>query len=221
MASIAAVTFDCYGTLIDWETGIREYFKTILREKGPKIEIEDFQAKWSEIEFALIQGGYQPYKTILRKSLEKTMKHFGLRYAEEDGELFAESMPTWKPFPDVKPALMEIRKRSNIAIISNTDNDIIQKTVRNIDVRFDHIITAQDARAYKPNPKIFRHAIKTIAAPPHRILHTSFSFRYDLNQARQLGFQTVWVKRKSERDERGKPDFEVVDLRGLLNIISE
>ena len=146
MQSIAAVTFDCYGTLIDWETGIRQSFSTILKAKGAKIDVKDFQAKWTEIEFALIQGRYQSYKTILRKSLEKTMKHFGLRYTEEDGELFAESMPTWKPFPDVKPALMEIRKRSEIAIISNTDNGIIQKTVRNIDVRFDHIITAQDAR---------------------------------------------------------------------------
>ena len=221
MESIAAVTFDCYGTLIDWETGIRQSFNTILKAKGAKIDVKDFQAKWNEIEFALIQGRYQPYKTILRKSLKKTMEHFKLRYNEADGDLFAESMSTWNPFPDVMPTLRELGKRSMIAIISNTDNDIIHETVRKIGVSFDRIITTEDAKAYKPSPKIFQHAIKIIGATPAQILHTSFSFKYDLNPGKRLGFQTVWVKRKSEKDERGKRDFEVVDLRGLLNIISE
>ena len=108
-----------------------------------------------------------------------------------------------------------------IAIISNTDNDIIHETVRKIGISFDCIIAAEDAKAYKPSPKIFQHAIKIIGVAPSQILHTSFSFKYDLNPAKRLGFQTVWVKRKSEKDAKGKPDFEVVDLRGLLNIISE
>ncbi len=220
MGSIAVVTFDCYGTLIDWETGIRHAFEVILEGKSSKIRISNFQTKWGQIEFALIRREYKSYKTILRESLEKTMKYFKLDYAEEDGEFFAGSMPTWKPFADVKSALKAVRRRSRIAIISNTDDDIIRKTVKNIGVTFDHIITAERAKAYKPNAKIFQEAIKNAGAAANEILHASFSFRYDLNPAKRLGFQTVWVKRKPEKDAKGKPDFEVEDLRGLLDILS-
>lgn len=220
MGSIAVVTFDCYGTLIDWETGIRQTFEVILKRKSAKIRISNFQTKWGQIEFGMIQREYESYKTILRKSLEKTMKYFRLDYAEEDGEFFAGSMPTWKPFPDVKSALNALRDRLRIAIISNTDDDIIQMTVKNVGVRFGHIITAEHTRAYKPNTKIFQDAIKNVRPTPNEILHASFSFRYDLNPAKRLGFQTVWVKRKPEKDARGKANFEVEDLAGLLNLVS-
>jgi len=105
MSRFAWVTFDCYGTLIDWDEGIRSFLRDLLNRKGVNADLDALHRRWEAIQFDLIQREYRPYKDILRLSLAETLKEFGIPHAPEDGDAFAASMPTWRPFPDVPPTL--------------------------------------------------------------------------------------------------------------------
>jgi len=219
------LTFDCYGTLIDWDTGLREIFTEILRRKGAQVDVETFRRQWEALQFEMIQGAYRPYKDILKESLELTLKAFGLRYEPREGEDFAESMPRWKPFPDTRPALERLATHCRLAIISNVDDDIIMESSKLIGVGFDAILTAEQARAYKPSRRIFDYALSKLNCPPVDITHVAFGLHYDIEPAKELGIKTVWVNRKGEAPEgpvqalAGQADFEIRDLYGLWRLV--
>lgn len=214
------MTFDCYGTLIDWDTGIRRAFTTLLNEKQAKVDLNAFHARWEEIQFDWIQREYQPYKEILKVSVRDTLSEFGLPYADEDGARFAAAMPTWTPFPDVKPALMALKKRAKLAIISNTDNDILRSSVALMEVDFDELVTAEDNRLYKPNPRAFELAIQRFGCAPGDVLHVAFGFKYDIAPAQSVGCRAVWLNRAGEpRPPGATPDFEVRGLEEVLCLV--
>ncbi|MCS6859130.1 MAG: haloacid dehalogenase type II [Abditibacteriales bacterium] len=214
------VTFDCYGTLIDWDTGIRQAFMTLLSEKQAPVDLNAFHARWEEIQFDWIQREYQPYKEILKVSLRDALNEFGLPYADEDGARFAATMPTWTPFPDVKPALTELKKHAKLAIISNTDSDILQSSVALMEVEFDELVTAEDNRLYKPNPRVFELAMQRLGCTPREMWHVAFGFKYDILPAQSVGCRTVWVNRAGEpRPAGATPDFEVRGLEEIARCI--
>ncbi len=222
MSRFTWVTFDCYGTLIDWDNGIRSFLSDLLARKGAQVDLDTLHRRWEAIQFDLIQQDYRPYKDILRLSLEATLKEFGVPYAPEDGDAFAASMPTWRPFPDVPPTLRELKRHARIAIISNTDNDILAASVRLMGVAFDALVTAEDARVYKPNPAIFSFALQHIGESPDRILHVAFGFHYDLKPAKQVGLHTCWLNRTREPMPEGVvPDFVLTDFRQLPQLVEE
>jgi 2-haloalkanoic acid dehalogenase type II len=214
------MTFDCYGTLIDWHSGIRYVFTTLLNEKEAGLNLQTFHARWEEIQFDWIQRAYQPYKEILKISLRETLNEFGLPYSDQDGTRFAAAMPTWTPFVDVKPVLTELKQRARLAIISNTDNDILRRSVERMQVDFDELVTAEDNRDYKPNPRAFELAIQRFGCSPSEVLHVAFGFKYDIAPAQSVGCRAVWVNRANEpRPAGATPEFEVRDLWGLLGIL--
>jgi 2-haloalkanoic acid dehalogenase type II len=215
------VTFDCYGTLIDWDAGIRSFLSELVSRKGISAEIESLHQRWEAIQFELIQREYRPYKEILRLSLEATLREFGIPYEPEDGDAFAASMPTWKPFPDVPKALRELKRHARIAIISNTDNDILRESVKLIGVEFDALVTAEDTKIYKPSPRIFEFALQQIKEPPERILHVAFGFKYDLAPAKQVGMKTCWLNRTGEPKPEGiEPDFVVATMEEVIRLVA-
>jgi 2-haloalkanoic acid dehalogenase type II len=219
MSKFAWVTFDCYGTLIDWDTGIRSFLHELLNRKGISADIESLHRRWEAIQFELIQQEYRPYKEILRLSLEATLREFGISYEPEDGDAFAASMPTWKPFPDVPKALSELKRFARIAIISNTDNDILRESVKLMGVEFDALITAEDAKVYKPSHRIFEFALQRLNELPERILHVAFGFKYDLAPAKQVGMKTCWLNRSSEPKPKGvEPDFVVSTMEEVVRL---
>ncbi|WP_269410334.1 HAD family hydrolase [Lentibacillus daqui] len=129
-----AITFDCYGTLIDWEGEIQMIFKEILERNGVKnVDVVALQRHWENIQFDYIQNQYMPYKEVLRNTLPMAFNYFGYPFTEEDSRYFAESMGEWRPFPDTIDALLEIKKYTKIALLTNTDDSIIEETVSRIE----------------------------------------------------------------------------------------
>src|SRR3954464_10061378 len=146
-------TFDCYGTLVDWEGGAAAFLYDLALRNGdaeppPGRELRD---RWEELQFGLLRGEYRPYREVLAESLRAWMEERGYPWRAEEGEALLRSMRSWQPFPDTRPALLKAREAGmRLAIVSNTDRDIIAHTVRHIGIEFDAVITAEDARAYKP-----------------------------------------------------------------------
>lgn len=198
-----ALTFDCYGTLVDWEAGIKKTLTHLLLGKGSRVDVNSVFRTREDIEFDLIQADYKPYRDVLALSLKEAFDRFGVPYNGRDGEELAHSVPSWPVFEETKPSLLKLASKHKLGIISNIDNDIIAKTRDRIGVKFDLIVTAQDARAYKPSIRPFQLALERLEIEPSDILHISSGFRYDIPPAHQLGFRTAWINRKRERQPSG------------------
>ena len=188
------LTFDCYGTLIDWEAGIRGSFRDLCRV--PADEEEEALRLWERIQWEKIQEPYAPYADIMQASFRETCDQIGYPCATHSEEGFLNSVARWEPFPDVNPALTALSLRYKLAIISNIDRELLGRTLRQLKIRFDALITAEDARCYKPNPEIFRHALGKLGCSPQEIVHVAFGADYDLGPASSLRFRLVYVNRK-------------------------
>ena len=216
-----AITFDCYGTLIDWEGEIQQFFARLLAAKGVEgIDTKALQAQWEEIQFHYIQQQYRPYRQVLGDTMKMAFDQFHLPYDETDVEAFAASMGQWKPFPDTRDAILELQRFVRVALITNTDDAIIAETERTIGVKFDDIITAEQAGAYKPSHKGFLLARERLGLPVQDIWHAGFGFKYDVVPASELGYTTVWVNRQGlARPLDVKETFLVGDMRTLAYLV--
>jgi 2-haloacid dehalogenase len=217
--SIAAVTFDCYGTLIDWEAGIKAYVAPHLqRAASGRITLDEWLARWEQIQFELLTP-YRPYREILVESFERTMRAFELEVFADGGPLLARSLAEWKPFPDTVKALRRIARARRLAIISNVDRALIAQTLGVLLAPLSVVVTAEDAQAYKPDPAPFRLALDRLRLPPEAVLHASFSEKYDHAPARALGMRTCFVRRGPT--PRGAPcDLEVASLEALAEALA-
>ncbi|MGE5291350.1 MAG: haloacid dehalogenase type II [Micromonosporaceae bacterium] len=232
MTGIDVVTFDCYGTLIDWEGGAASFLHDLALRNAAAPDpagmpsAGGLRERWERIQFAMIVGPYRPYKEILAGSLSALAAEQGWTVTAADKDAFVRSMRSWQPFPDTRPALRAAREHGvRLVIISNTDRDIIAHTLRHLEVPFDAVITAEDCGAYKPDPAVFCHALDVIGVPPERILHVAFGFEYDNGPAKMLGMRTAWVNRsvqlRPEVSPGSVPDFEWRDLWALPDTLSE
>ncbi len=215
-------TFDCYGTLIDWEAGMKRCFREILAEKRSPVSLEQFAADWEEIQFRMIQEPYRPYREILAESLLETLERHRVLSSFSDGERLAAALPSWKPFPEVNATLGGLKKSGfRLAIISNIDDDLLSQTVKHFTVAFDRLLTAEQARAYKPSEKVFRYALEQLQCPPQQIAHVAFGARYDLLPAQEIGFRTIYINRSAQQLPAGiRTDAEYTDLIGLLYYVT-
>jgi 2-haloacid dehalogenase len=216
-----AITFDCYGTLIDWESAIQQFFAESLDLKGlGYVDPLTLQTEWEEIQFQYIQEKYRPYRQVLHDTLKMVFNNYRIPTNNEECDEFADSMGYWKPFPDTRDAILELQKLVKVALITNTDEQIIQETERMIDVKFDEIITAEQARAYKPSHKGFLLARERLGLDVSEIWHAGFGFKYDIVPATELGYKTVWVNRQGQaRPMDVKETFLVGDMRTLAYLI--
>jgi 2-haloacid dehalogenase len=216
----AAVTFDCYGTLVDWESGISSFLEQLFREKRVNVDVAEVVKAREDLDFELVQGPYRSYREVLSLSLRSAFPQFQIVYNETDGKRLADSVPDWPVFEETRGALERIGRTCKLAIISNIDTDIIEKTKLKIGVPFDLIVTAQQARAYKPSVKPFELALQKLACKPHDVLHVSSGFRYDIPPATKLGLKTVWVNRKQEPKPAGsRADHDFASLTELAAFV--
>jgi 2-haloalkanoic acid dehalogenase type II len=216
---IQAITFDCYGTLIDWEAGIRDYVAPLLVRKmpsrheqpdaRPQVDAETWLARWEPIQFQMLSP-WRPYREILARSFEATMRSFGLEAFVDEAARLAASLETWRPFPDTVPALRRLAKRYRLGIVSNIDRDLLAGTLAHLQAPFSALVTAEDARAYKPDPAPLALAVERLGVPASCILHAGFGWRYDLAPARALGMQTCFVNRSGGPIPDGDPPSLVV-----------
>jgi 2-haloalkanoic acid dehalogenase type II len=215
-------TFDCYGTLVDWEGGAAAFLYDLELRHGepeppPGRELRD---RWEQIQFELIQGEYRPYREVLAESLRAWMTERRYAWRDEDGDALLRSIRSWQPFPDTRPALTRARENGiRLAIISNTDRDIIEHTLNHIGVPFDDVITAEDVGAYKPADTVFDYALDRLDTPADQVLHVAFGFKYDIAPAARHGMRTAWVNRHAESPPGEAPfDYEWRDLWPLAEL---
>ena len=216
-----AMTFDNFGTIIDWESEIATFFGKILDREGVKgADHREVQRYWEIRQFEYIQEKYRPYRQVLKDTLPMAFEHFGYTFTNQDLEDFANSMGTWQPFPDSRNALLELKKHTKIVLITNTDNDIVLESVKQIGVEFDDIITAEMAQAYKPCHAGFHLARKRLGLEVKDILHAGFGFKYDILPATELGYETCWINRQGEvRPVDIQETYLCGDLKTLAYII--
>ena len=222
MARLA--TFDCYGTLIDWEGGAAAFLYDLALRHGERDPPpgRELRNRWEAMQFDLLRGDYRPYRDVLALSLRAWMEERGYPWRDAEGEALVRSMRSWQPFPDTRPALEQARAAgARLAIVSNTDRDIIAHTVRHIGVEFDDVVTAEDARAYKPADAVFEYALERLGTPPGEILHVAFGFKYDIGPAARYGMRTAWVNRHAEPPPGAEPfDHEWRDLWPLAEAVA-
>ena len=216
------LTFDCYGTLIDWETGIFSALRPILTAHAKPITDSALLEMYSALEAEAELGEFHPYREVLQSVVRGFGERLGFTPTAAEIRSLPESLATWRPFPDTVPALLQLKKRHQLAVISNVDDDLFAATAPQLKVRFNHVITAGQARCYKPDLEIFKIALTRIGVPASQILHVAQSIYHDVIPAKSLGISTVWVNRPSPRPGAGaaksassSPDLEVPDLTSL------
>jgi 2-haloacid dehalogenase len=218
---LKVATFDCYGTLIDWEGGAAAFLYSLACRYEPDPPPgRELRERWEAIQFELIQGEYRPYRQILASSLAAWAEERGFQPPEDAAEAFALAMESWQPFPDTVPALRAARDAGlRLWIISNTDRAIIEHSLRHLEVDFDGVTVAEDARQYKPGDAPFELALRDIGVSPDEIVHVAFGFKYDLAPAQRHAMRTTWVNRHREpAPGPERPDHEWDDLWPLADL---
>jgi len=214
------VTFDCYGTLIDWESGILAALVPFRRAIGREVSDESLLESYAALETALEEGEYRPYREVLRGVMRGLATRYSVPEARVDLGALADSIPSWRPFPDTVEALQRLRAHYKLGVISNIDVDLFADTAKHLNAELSYLVTAQQVGAYKPSHDNFRFALDSIGVPRERLLHAAQSRFHDIAPARALGIASVWVNRHSGRHGSGAtaasgavPDLEVPDLR--------
>jgi len=210
------VTFDCYGTLIDWEGGIAGAFTRAVAETGGRLEPRQVLAAYEKIEPMVQAERYRSYRDVLTESARRVARQVGWDLPEPKATFLAESLPFWIPFPDTNAALERLFKAGyRLGILSNVDDDLLAGTRKHFTVPFDPIVTAQQVRSYKPADGHFLTARERIGGA--RWLHAAQSHFHDVTPARRLGIPSAWINRKGEARAEPRPDREFRTLAELAD----
>jgi 2-haloacid dehalogenase len=214
-----ALTFDCYGTLIDWETGILAGIRPVLDARGVSATDDEVLAEFAAAEATLEAGPYLRYREILGRCLREVAADHAVAPDLADVAAFADSVGEWPAFPDSIEALRRLQQRFRLGVITNCDDDLFARSAARLQTDFDWVVTAQMARGYKPNPHNFEVAFERIGLPRERILHVAQSLFHDHVPAKKLGLTTVWIDRRAGRPGSGatppakaKPDATFTDM---------
>jgi 2-haloacid dehalogenase len=217
------ISFDCYGTLVDWEKGIISSLRTIFEKYEVDITDEEILEIYSIIESRL-EKNYIPYKEILKKIVIKFSDYFDFDLERGEENALLNNWANFELFEDVNETLKEIKKRGyKIAIISNVDNDLFELTKKKFEFEIDYIITSEMVKAYKPSKIVFEYALKVFNSNKDEILHTAQSYYHDIIPAKELGIKTAHIKRRgfgaTPRVEIVNSDYEFENLREMLSIL--
>jgi 2-haloacid dehalogenase len=222
------LTFDCYGTLINWEEGILSALRPILSAHNKEMDDADLLKLYGDFEQRSEQGAFRPYRQVLESVVEQFGDELQFTPTADEVRSLPDSLRNWKPWPDTVAALRQLKQRFRLAILSNVDDALFAFTHPKLEVEFDEVITAEQAQAYKPSLKLFELALSRIAAPAHRVLHVGQSIYHDVVPAQKLGLATVWVNRPSARPgvgavkvAEGTPDLTVSNLAELASTANQ
>ena len=189
------ISFDCYGTLIDWATGIRQALTMVTPSLTMK-EIETFAQDYDRVEQEFESRAYQPYRAILQQVLAEVFVSHG-KISPHPADILVRLLPTFQPFPEAARVLIALQQQGyRLAILSNVDRDLIQKSLKSLPVPIDLVVTAEEVNAYKPAPKHWESLLNQTRVSPARILHVAAGLHYDIPTAKQLGFYSCWVNRR-------------------------
>ena len=210
-------TFDCYGTLIDWHAGIG----AVLERLWGVEQRDELLARYHELEPQVQAEDYRPYGEVLTLTLERLAREVGYGIPEGESGILAKSLPDWQAFPEVPAALRELRDRGwSLAILSNSDRDLIAASQRTLGVPFDVVVVAEDVGSYKPAPAHWERFFELTTAERETHVHVAASLFHDVAPASELGLTTVWINRLGETAEP-EPTRELPDLAALPDTLDE
>ena len=221
--SFRVLTFDCYGTLINWEAGILGCLRPLLQSHGKNLSDDQILQIYAGLEREQESGEYIPYRRVLENVVLGFGQKLGFCPTQVEAASLPESLKVWQPFPDTVEALRTLKSRYQLVILSNTDDDLFAHTAKLLEVPFDHVITAQQAGSYKPSPRNFELALKRVGRPKSEVLHVAESLHHDIAPARELGLATVWIHRRKKGfgatwPGDAQPDVELPDLASLADL---
>lgn len=188
------LTFDCYGTLIDWGAGLTEFLQPLLLRHDAHV-IDDFLLEFFAAAEPQAQVDGRAYRHVLREVLRRLGARLGFTPTDDALEAFAASPGEWQPFPDASAALKRLAERYALVVVSNIDNALFAKSAALLGVDFSHVVTAEDVGAYKPDARMFA-AAKAKAGEGARILHVAQSLYHDIAPATAFGWETAWIRRE-------------------------
>jgi len=222
-----ALTFDCYGTLIDWEGGMLTALHAILETHNIQLEDEKILELFAEFE-STEEKEYKSYREVLQGVVRRFGDRLQFQPSATEQESLSDSIQYWQPFPDTVEALKQLKQRFKLVIISNVDDDLFAGTAQHLQVAFDQVITAQQVKSYKPNLNNFQVAFERIGIPKAQILHVAASLYHDIAPANTLELANVWVNRRAGMAGSGaamvaiaQPNLEVPNLRVLADLIAD
>ena len=220
MARYDVITFDCYGTLIDWESGISDAFLRAAAADGVTLNRDDVLRAYANLERNVEAEGYRSYREILRETATQVARTLGWPLATEHAGFLGESLPSWQPFPDTNPAVERlVASGCRLGLLSNIDDDLLTATREHFTVEFDIVVTAQQVRSYKPGHAHFLTSRERIG--DERWLHAAESNFHDIVPTNALGIDNAWINRLRQRElPGGTPTFAFDDLTGLADAIA-
>ena len=198
-----ALTFDCYGTLIDWEAGLTAAFRRLLDPHGIHPETDALLETYAGFEAELERPPYRRYREVLATAARRISARYGVEPSEDELAAFGGSVVDWPAFPDSSAALVRLKTRYRLGVLTNCDDDLFAASNVRLGVEFDWVVTAQQVGSYKPDPRNFGVLIERLALPQDRILHVAQSLYHDHVPARALGLDTVWIDRRHDRPGAG------------------
>jgi 2-haloacid dehalogenase len=228
-----ALSFDCYGTLIDWETGLAAVLGPWARRHDPSITDEDLLAAFARHE-SVVQSRAPTtlYPDVLREALRRTGVDLGQEVTDADADALGTSIPDWPAFPDSADALKRLKKHYKLIVLSNVDRDSFAGSNRRLEVAFDEVLTAQDIGSYKPDPANFAALLRRVdeIGATGKLLHAAQSLFHDHVPARAAGLPTVWINRRHAKAGWGAtpdpgvdvtPDLEFASMADLADAVDE
>ncbi len=217
---VEILTFDCYGTLIDWESGIRAVLGALRETHVLTATVDQLLTEWEAIQFEMLAGPWRKYREILHDSLAETFRRQGIALTEFEADALGNHIGSWPPFADTSDALARLRKKYRLGILSNIDDILLTQSIAQMRVKFDVLVTAEQVQSYKPRTAHFEEALRRFDRPADRFLHCAFGFKYDQRPALSLGMKTAWVKRPGWiRDDEAEPTYEVPSLAALAELL--
>ena len=221
MSRFDVITFDCYGTLIDWESGIGNAFQRILLETGANPALKDKVLQLYEHEEQRIEREkpHLLYRNVLSKTALAVSRRIGWDLKEKDSSFLAEDLPYWTPFKDTNHGLQRLAKSHVLGILSNIDNDLLAGTMKHLKARFDILVTAENVKSYKPAFAHFEKAHELIG--DRSWVHVAGSQYHDIEPAATLGIKAIWVNRKGARLLREYPKDQVSQVEDLNQLADQ
>ena len=221
MAEFEVVSFDCYGTLIDWDQGMSDAVNKLLQKGNLDLDADDLLARYRLIEMQLQRGPYMTYRQYLAVGLSMAFQQRGVSLSGDDGGIFADTLPAWPKFAETTEVLTQLKDKGlKLVILSNIDDDLIQGALELIGVDFDAVITAEQVRSYKPAPGHWNRMLSQLDVTKDKVLHVGASYDHDIQPGKRYGYTVAWINRTNQEPSGAElPDHQFSDLRGLLDIV--
>ncbi len=217
---VSFVTFDVYGTLIDWETGVFDAFQAEAERDGFTVDREELITQFHEVQRQIKAGSYELYAEVLRRTAVQIAKNLNWPLEPSRSGFLPDSVQRWPPFKETNSVLNRIAKKYKVGLISNIDDKLLGQTRRHMPLDFDLVVTAQQVRSYKPDPAHFVECERRIGSKKGWV-HVATSYYYDVEPCVKRKVPVIWVNRSKQPLEQGqkKPDAEVHNLREAAKII--